>query len=93
MIGCREREVVDCCMKSYGVFYFSNTWIVGRHSSTYQTKNYCSFCDTSTTFGRCVDRYLGNKSGYWATANSPPGGRGSHFSKWPPTVGQNVLNQ
>ena len=24
MIGCREREVDDCCLKNYGVFYFSN---------------------------------------------------------------------
>ena len=24
MIGCRESEVHDCCLKSYGVFYFSN---------------------------------------------------------------------
>ena len=26
MIRCREREVHDCCLKSYGVFYFSNVW-------------------------------------------------------------------
>ena len=26
MIGCREGEVRDCCLKSYGVFYFSNVW-------------------------------------------------------------------
>ena len=26
MIGCREREVHDCCLKSYRVFYFSNMW-------------------------------------------------------------------
>ena len=26
MIGCREREVHDCCLKTYGVFYFSNVW-------------------------------------------------------------------
>ena len=26
MIGCREGEVHDCCLKSYGVFYFSNVW-------------------------------------------------------------------
>ena len=26
MIGCREREVKDCCLKSCGVFYFSNVW-------------------------------------------------------------------
>ena len=26
MIGCREGEVRDCCLKSYGVFYFSNLW-------------------------------------------------------------------
>ena len=24
MIWCREREVHDCCLKGYGVFYFSN---------------------------------------------------------------------
>ena len=24
MIGCREREVHDGCLKIYGVFYFSN---------------------------------------------------------------------
>ena len=24
VIGCHEREVHDCCLKSYGVFYFSN---------------------------------------------------------------------
>ena len=28
MIGCREKEVHDCCLKSYGVFYFSNVWWV-----------------------------------------------------------------
>ena len=26
MIECREREVHDCCLKSYVVFYFSNVW-------------------------------------------------------------------
>ena len=26
MIGCREGEVHDCYLKSYGVFYFSNVW-------------------------------------------------------------------
>ena len=26
MIGCREGEVHDCCLKNYGVFYFSNVW-------------------------------------------------------------------
>ena len=26
MIGCREGEVHDCCLKSYRVFYFSNKW-------------------------------------------------------------------
>ena len=26
MIGCREREVHDCCLKSYGIFYFGNMW-------------------------------------------------------------------
>ena len=26
MIECREREVHDCCLKSYGVLYFSNMW-------------------------------------------------------------------
>ena len=26
MIGCLEREVHDCCLKSFGVFYFSNLW-------------------------------------------------------------------
>ena len=26
MIGCLEREVRDCYLKSYGVFYFSNVW-------------------------------------------------------------------
>ena len=26
MIGCRDREVHECCLKSYGVFYFSNMW-------------------------------------------------------------------
>ena len=26
MIGCCEWEVHDCCLKSYGVFYFSNMW-------------------------------------------------------------------
>ena len=26
MIGCREGEVHDCCLKSYGVFYFCNVW-------------------------------------------------------------------
>ena len=26
MIGCREREVHGGCLKSYGVFYFSNMW-------------------------------------------------------------------
>ena len=25
-IGCREGEVRDCYLKSYGVFYFSNVW-------------------------------------------------------------------
>ena len=25
VIGCSEREV-DCCLKSFGVFYFSNMW-------------------------------------------------------------------
>ena len=23
---CREKEVHDCCLKSYWVFYFSNVW-------------------------------------------------------------------
>ena len=31
MIGYREREVHDCCLKSYGVFYFSNM-LGGSHS-------------------------------------------------------------
>ena len=35
------------------VFRTAQQLIVGRHSSTYQTN--CSFCDTSTKFGRCVD--------------------------------------
>ena len=26
MIGCREWEVRDCCLKSFGVVYFSNVW-------------------------------------------------------------------
>ena len=26
MIGCREGEVRDCCLKSYGFFHFSNVW-------------------------------------------------------------------
>ena len=26
MIGCREWEVRDCCLKSYGFFYISNVW-------------------------------------------------------------------
>ena len=26
MIGCREGEVHDCCLKINGVFYFSNVW-------------------------------------------------------------------
>ena len=26
MIGCCEGEVHYCCLKSYGVFYFSNVW-------------------------------------------------------------------
>ena len=26
MILCREVEVHYCCLKSYGVFYFSNVW-------------------------------------------------------------------
>ena len=26
MIECREREVHHCCLKSYGVFYFSSVW-------------------------------------------------------------------
>ena len=26
MIWCRERELHDCCLKSYGVFYFTNVW-------------------------------------------------------------------
>ena len=26
MIGCREREVRDRCLKSYGVFFISNVW-------------------------------------------------------------------
>ena len=26
MTGCREREVHDCCLESYGVIYFSNVW-------------------------------------------------------------------
>ena len=27
MIGCREREFHDCCLKSYGVFDFGNMWL------------------------------------------------------------------
>ena len=26
MIGCWEREVHYCCLKSYGIFYCSNVW-------------------------------------------------------------------
>ena len=26
MIECREREVHDCCLKRYAVFYFNNMW-------------------------------------------------------------------
>ena len=26
MIGCHERDVHDCCLKSYGVFCLSNMW-------------------------------------------------------------------
>ena len=26
MIGCHEGEVHDYCLKTYGVFYFSNVW-------------------------------------------------------------------
>ena len=26
MNGCREGEVRDCCLKNYGVLYFSNVW-------------------------------------------------------------------
>ena len=26
MTRCHEREVRDCCLKSCGVFYFSNMW-------------------------------------------------------------------
>ena len=26
MIGCCQGEVHYCCLKSYGVFYFSNVW-------------------------------------------------------------------
>ena len=66
------------------------SFLVGRHSSIYQTS--CSFCDTSTKFGRSVVGYLGNKSGYWAIANSHPDDRGSNFFKWQPAVVQNFLN-
>ena len=75
--------------------HYHNMWLqntqVGQHSSTLH--NNCSFCDKSTKFGRCVDRYIGNKTGYWAITNSHPGGRGSHFSKWPPAVGQTFLSR
>ena len=50
-----------------------------RRRSTYQTN--CLFCDTSTKFDRYVDRYIGNKIGYWALANAHPGGRGIHLLK------------
>ena len=26
VIGCREGKVHDCCLKTYGVFYFSKVW-------------------------------------------------------------------
>ena len=42
MIGCREREVHDCCLKSYGVFYFSNTWFYSRCGLFGGKKEHCS---------------------------------------------------
>ena len=47
--------------------------ILGRHSSLNQDN--CSFCDKSTKFGRYVEIYIGNKTGYWAITNSHSGAR------------------
>ena len=60
----------------------------GLWGSIAQHQNNRSFYDESTKFGRSVDRYMSNKTGYWDITNSHPGGRGSHFSKWPPAVDQ-----
>ena len=40
----------------------------------------------------CVDRHIVNNTGYWAIINSQPGGRGRHFTKWPPAIGQTYFS-
>ena len=59
-------HIFDSVLKFYVVVV--NKHSGARLSSTYQIN--CSFGDANTKFGRRVDIYLGNKTGYWAIAHS-----------------------
>ena len=41
--------------------------IVGQHSK--KSSDNCAFCDKSTKFGICIEKFMINRSGYWAIIN------------------------
>jgi len=60
-----------------------------KHSAADKLTN-CALFDKSTNFGTEVDQYVVNKFGCGAIGQLPPGGRGGHFSKWPPADTQKL---